>query len=212
MSSVVILLLGTSLLFCSCLVIVSTSPVTSVVYLIGTFALLSVLLCTMGMTYVGLTYIIVYVGGVIVLFLFVIMMIDLNTLPLRRSSISAPISFVLLSGCSYLYQIQIRDTNSLDVLTLFQSLTHLCTVTGPHGVPAALSTYPDLTFSDQIQSIGYELYTHQAIWLLLLSVLLLLSMVGPIVLCHGSHKPLLAHVNIASSHLSMSLTFDAPTA
>lgn len=63
---------------CSLIVITSTSPVTSVIYLITTFIIASIYLALNSIVYISLTYIIVYVGAVIVLFLFVIMMINLD--------------------------------------------------------------------------------------------------------------------------------------
>lgn len=48
----------------------------------------------------------------------------------------------------------------------------------------------DSTFSPsiQIQSIGEQLYTNEAIWLLLVSMILLLAMIGPISLTNNSNN------------------------
>ena len=41
----------------------------------------------------------------------------------------------------------------------------------------------------QIESIGQGLYTYASLWLVLASVIFLLAMVGPIVLCMTPSKP-----------------------
>jgi NADH-ubiquinone oxidoreductase chain 6 len=49
---------------------------------------------------------------------------------------------------------------------------------------------PDSQFTNfiQIQSIGNILYTHGALWLILASLILLLSIVGPIVLSQKTNE------------------------
>ncbi len=56
----------------------STSPVTSVVYLITVFILVAAYLVMKNMVYISLVLVVVYVGAIIVLILFVIIMINLQ--------------------------------------------------------------------------------------------------------------------------------------
>lgn len=58
--------------------ITSTSPVTSVVYLITVFLLVAAYLVLHNIVYLSLVLVIVYVGAIIVLILFVIIMINLQ--------------------------------------------------------------------------------------------------------------------------------------
>jgi NADH-ubiquinone oxidoreductase chain 6 len=58
------------------LVITSSNPVISVLFLVTVFVLASCYLLALGVSFVGLTYLIVYVGAVAVLFLFVVMMLN----------------------------------------------------------------------------------------------------------------------------------------
>ena len=60
------------------LVITSRSPVVAILYLIGVFVLAACYLVVIGLTYVGLTYLVVYVGAIAVLFLFVVMMLNVR--------------------------------------------------------------------------------------------------------------------------------------
>jgi NADH-ubiquinone oxidoreductase chain 6 len=60
------------------LVINSVNPIISVIFLISVFINASLFLILKGIGFIGLSYIIVYVGAITVLFLFVIMMININ--------------------------------------------------------------------------------------------------------------------------------------
>ena len=70
------LALGT--LLSSVFTITSINPVISVILLIATFVQASLYLIFIGINFLGISYIIIYVGAIAVLFLFVIMMIDIN--------------------------------------------------------------------------------------------------------------------------------------
>ncbi len=54
------------------------NPIVSLMCLIALFASISVYLILIGFTFIGLAYIVVYVGAVTILFLFVIMLIDIR--------------------------------------------------------------------------------------------------------------------------------------
>ena len=58
--------------------ITSKNPVISVIYLIATFVQAAGFLILIGINFVGISYIVVYVGAIAVLFLFVIMMINIK--------------------------------------------------------------------------------------------------------------------------------------
>ena len=60
------------------LTITAKNPVISVIYLIFTFVFAAGYLILIGIQFIGISYIIVYVGAIAVLFLFVIMMINIK--------------------------------------------------------------------------------------------------------------------------------------
>jgi NADH-ubiquinone oxidoreductase chain 6 len=57
------------------LTIISKNPIVSVLYLIGLFVNIAGLLVLLGYNFIGLSYILVYVGAVSILFLFILMLI-----------------------------------------------------------------------------------------------------------------------------------------
>ena len=78
MSKVMILVVGVLALYTSSMVILSRNAITSVIYLVGTIINGGLILMMLGINLIPLIYIIVYVGGIAILFLFVIMMVDLH--------------------------------------------------------------------------------------------------------------------------------------
>jgi NADH-ubiquinone oxidoreductase chain 6 len=60
------------------LTIISRNPVVSVLFLIGLFVNIAGLLILIGYSFMGLAYILVYVGAVSILFLFILMLINIR--------------------------------------------------------------------------------------------------------------------------------------
>lgn len=63
-------------IFSALAVITSTNPVIAIIFLITLFLIVATYLILMGLTFIGLSYLLVYVGAITVLFLFIIMMIS----------------------------------------------------------------------------------------------------------------------------------------
>jgi NADH-ubiquinone oxidoreductase chain 6 len=79
-------------------VITSKNPVISVFYLISLYLLVAIYLMGIGITYIGISYIIIYVGAIAILFLFIIMMIDIEVVPSSsRTRSTTPLMVFLLT-------------------------------------------------------------------------------------------------------------------
>src|SRR5271163_4028683 len=63
-------------IICGILVIISKNPIVSVLFLIGLFLSISSYLIILGINFIGLSYLLVYVGAVSILFLFILMLIN----------------------------------------------------------------------------------------------------------------------------------------
>ena len=59
-------------IFSAIFTIISKNPIVSVLFLIGLFMAISSNLIILGMSFIGLSYLIVYVGAVSILFLFIL--------------------------------------------------------------------------------------------------------------------------------------------
>jgi NADH-ubiquinone oxidoreductase chain 6 len=82
MNSVLLDLLGFGAVASGILVITSNNPVISVLFLISVFLNVAGYLVLLGVAYLGLVYIIVYVGAIAILFLFVVMMLNIRLVEL----------------------------------------------------------------------------------------------------------------------------------
>src|SRR6201999_3450628 len=94
-------------ILCGILVIISKNPIVSVLFLIGLFLSIAGYLMILGLNFIGLSYLLVYVGAVSILFLFILMLINVRISELlsnTRNSIPLAI-FITISFNYPLYQI-----------------------------------------------------------------------------------------------------------
>jgi NADH-ubiquinone oxidoreductase chain 6 len=70
-------------------VIVNKNPIASLLSLIGLFASISVYLILSGLTFIGFSYLIVYIGAVSILFLFILMLLNIRTSELQSNNINS---------------------------------------------------------------------------------------------------------------------------
>src|SRR5512143_4042457 len=82
----VFLIIGTIAVASSILVIAMRNPVHSALFLLLTFLCVAVLFVMKGADFVGAVQVLVYAGGIMVLFLFVVMLINVRTLPTEKMS------------------------------------------------------------------------------------------------------------------------------
>jgi NADH-ubiquinone oxidoreductase chain 6 len=84
------------------LVIISKNPIVAILFLIGLFASISSYLIMLGLSFIGLTYLIVYIGAVSILFLFILMLINIRISELQ-SNTSNSIPLALAIGMAFNY-------------------------------------------------------------------------------------------------------------
>ena len=82
-------------------VITTQNPIYSVLNLIVLYILVAFYLIFKGITYIGLSYVIIYVGAIAILFLFILMMIDIEIVEKRHSNY-LPLLCLLLVGSVFL--------------------------------------------------------------------------------------------------------------
>jgi NADH-ubiquinone oxidoreductase chain 6 len=70
-------------LFSGIAVIIIKNPIGSLIALIAVYGFISIYLMFTGLTFIGFSYIIVYIGAVSILFLFILMLIDIRTSELQ---------------------------------------------------------------------------------------------------------------------------------
>jgi NADH-ubiquinone oxidoreductase chain 6 len=68
------------------LTIINKNPIISILYLIGLFLSISLYLIILDVTFVGISYLLVYIGAVSILFLFILMLIDIRISELHENN------------------------------------------------------------------------------------------------------------------------------
>jgi NADH-ubiquinone oxidoreductase chain 6 len=103
-------------ILCAILVIVNKNPIISVLFLIGLFASISSYLILTGLSFIGLSYLIVYIGAVSILFLFILMLINIRISELQsNTSNSILLSFIIIISFNYiLFQLLPYNIRNLD--------------------------------------------------------------------------------------------------
>ncbi|MBD58776.1 MAG: NADH:ubiquinone oxidoreductase subunit J [Citromicrobium sp.] len=163
------------------LTIMSRNPVHSVLWLILAFFNAAGLMVLLGAEFIAMLLVVVYVGAVAVLFLFVVMMLDVDMAELRAGFIrnfplGILIALVLL--CELVLGIGALSAGPLE----------LGTATGENA--------PVLTESN-IANIGRLLYSKYIFIFEAAGLILLVAMIGAIVLTHRELKTTRGHQNIA---------------
>ena len=164
-------------------VISAKNPVHSVFFLIVAFFNAAGIFILMGAEYLAMTLIVVYVGAVAVLFLFVVMMLNINFERLRAGFIS---HLPLGIGVAALLFVELA-------FLLYHSLQN--------AVPVAPASMPIPNPQDvtNAKAIGLVLYTEYALLFQLSGLILLVAMIGAIVLTlrhrHGVRRQVIAKQN-----------------
>lgn len=150
------------------LVISARNPVHSVLFLILTFFNAAGLFVLLGAEFLAMILVVVYVGAVAVLFMFVVMMLDINFVELRQGflqylPIGALIGIILLV--------------ELLVLVGGWGIT-------PEAAKSAGAPTPDLGTTTNTHALGEIVYTQYVYLFQAAGMVLLVAMIGAIVLTH----------------------------
>ena len=95
-------LLSLSSILSGIFVIVSKNPIVSVLFLIGLFLSIACYLLVLGMAFLGLSYLLVYVGAVSIIFLFILMLINVRISELlSQTSKILPLGLLVTVSFSY---------------------------------------------------------------------------------------------------------------
>ena len=189
------------------LVVTSKNPVMSILFLISLFLHVSGYLVLLGLGFMGISYLILYIGAIAILFLFVVMMLNLQLAELNAMAseytqnlpLGAIFVFLLFvelfsmfpftsnNEYKHLNPFKIFPDMQIGIMNTLNSILHSFgypTLSNSYDVYQTFTYSPDSNFATliDVQSIGFTLYTFGSIWLFVASLILLLAMIGPIVL------------------------------
>ena len=159
------------------MVIASRNPVHSVLFLILAFVNAAGLFVLMGAEFLAMILIVVYVGAVAVLFLFVVMMLDVDFAELREGILN-----YLPIGAT------------VGVILLIELVFGVIGFVITPGVPKAI-TAPVAADVSNTQALGLVLYTRYVYFFQAAGLILLVAMIGAIVMTL-QHRPNVKRQNV----------------
>jgi len=159
------------IIFSSILVIISKNPMQSILYLILVFLLTSFIFINIGAVFFSLLLLIIYIGSIFILFIFIIMMLNLRMIEFYNSyiyyiPIITFIAIFFIFELFYFYYINI----SCEEVYLYNNSTNLI--------------IKSLFNLDNLVLLGIVLFNYYFHLFFLLSLLLLISMIGSIILVY----------------------------
>ena len=164
-ATLVFYLFSIVLVLSALMVITVRNPVYSVLFLILAFFNAAVLFVLLGAEYIAMTLVIVYVGAVAVLFLFVVMMLDINVARFKQGFLDYLPAGLMVAGF-FLVEL---------ITAIYASLQN--PTIKPAASPAPLAI-------NNTRQIGNVLYTDYVFLFQTAGLILLAAMVGAIVLTH----------------------------
>jgi NADH-quinone oxidoreductase subunit J len=163
------------------MVITARNPVHSVLFLILTFFNAAGIFILLGAEFLAMILVVVYVGAVAVLFLFVVMMLDVDFVELRQGMLN-----YLPVGAT------------VGFIVLFELMLVIGTWTlSPESLQAAAA--PVATGLTNTEALGQILYTKYIFFFQIAGLILLVAMIGAIVLTLR-HKEGVKRQNIADQN------------
>ena len=154
------------------LVISARNPVHSVLFLILAFFSSAGLFVLMGAEFLAMILVVVYVGAVAVLFLFVVMMLDINFVELRQGFLQYLPAGVMI-GLGLLVE--------LVVIVAGHAMA-------PEAGTTVAQPIPPVDKISNTQALGELFYTHYIYLFQAAGLILLVAMIGAIVLTHRRRK------------------------
>jgi NADH-quinone oxidoreductase subunit J len=165
------------------MVIAARNPVHSVLFLILAFVNGAGLFVLAGAEFLAMILIVVYVGAVAVLFLFVVMMLDVDFVQLRQGFLN----YLPVGGL-------------VGLVFLVELLLVVATWAIGPGIPRTITApIPPLASVSNTEALGLVLYTRYIYYFQAAGVVLLVAMIGAIVLTLR-HKPNVKRQNIAEQN------------
>lgn len=167
-SELLFIIYGLGAITAGILVISSNNPIHSIFSLVLAFANISFIMILLGVEFLGMLFLIVYVGAIAILFLFVIMMLNIKLVELLDNATRyVPIGmiigiFLLIEITMLLQNIYPQVSGNITLIDTFQ--------------------YSNIFNNSNLNSLGEVLYKEYSVNIIIASVILLVAMLAGIIL------------------------------
>lgn len=169
MSNTLFYIFATITVFAALMVITVVNPVHSVLFLVLVFLNAAGMLFVLQLEFIPLTFIIVYVGAIAILFLFVVMMLDIKVTS-KSNDFFKYLPIGGLIGGLFVFEV----LNTINYSFIAPENMHTT-----KNFISWVSTMDKVT---NLEALGQLLYTYYFIYFLIAGMILLVAMVGAIVL------------------------------
>jgi len=173
-------LFATILVLSALMVITARNPVHSVLFLILGFFTSAGLFLLLGAEFVAMIMVIVYVGAVAVLFLFVVMMLDVDFANLRKGAMRYVPLGIIIGGILM-----------IELVVAYSALS-----ASPDLSQNIANSVSDINAKSNTHALGQILYTEYVAAFQLAGLVLFVAMIGAIVLTHRK-RPGIRKQNVA---------------
>jgi NADH-ubiquinone oxidoreductase chain 6 len=185
-------------------VIISKNPIISVLFLICLFLGISAYLLILGINFIGLSYLLVYVGAVSILFLFILMLINVRISELHSNTTNSIALAIIITIFFNSFSYGVLSYSGKIINNFFFNISDIINNNIFFFIgnfSNRIFSYNNSNFNDNeiffvtsniwdgnmaefghITSIGNIMYSSYSIWLILTSIILLLAMVGAIII------------------------------
>jgi NADH-ubiquinone oxidoreductase chain 6 len=204
MITTIVNLLTLGILFSSIISITSNNPIISIIFLITAFVNAAGYLILLGINFIGISYIVIYVGAIAVLFLFIILMINIKltdildtgynftkNLPLGLN-IASLLLFIFFSVAAHSTPLpgSLQRSEGSNLFPFFpyasiedgKEMLGIARSLGSEAREGGAISDVNLLEFTQIEVLGQFLYTYASIFLIILSLILLLAMLAIIII------------------------------
>ncbi|KAM9967947.1 hypothetical protein ACTFIW_000483, partial (mitochondrion) [Dictyostelium discoideum] len=173
------------IIMCTLVILRSVNPIYSILNLIVIYGCYASILLTVEMEFLACIYILVNVGAIAVLFLFIVMMININIVEIQETMkkyniymIVGIIGLVGLMGILITnYQIKLKE----EVIADFSMFLTNSEVVHLQATPSYLDFYSLFVETTDIRTMGSNvIYGSYSIWFIMACIILLIGMVGVI--------------------------------
>lgn len=176
MSSIIIYIIYMYLYVSSIGMITSYNPIFSILFMMNVLLLVALNLILLDIAYLGLIFIMIYVGAIVILFLFVIMMLPLKKIA-HKSTIYLAISFYFLFFVFFLILKFINKFSLFSTSYFFLIKNNTYTLFDKN-----IFIMYDSTDNNNLLKIGDMIFNYYYIYLFIIGFILLIVMVGSIFL------------------------------
>jgi NADH-quinone oxidoreductase subunit J len=178
MPLLVFIVIGTIAVASSLLVVMMRNPVHSAIFLLITFLCVATLFVMKGAEFVGAVQVLVYAGGIMVLFLFVVMLINVRHLADEPMVTRYAVPGIAVGLAIFvIFAAMVRPGEYHDPIGSAKSLRSIDTHRVRHGKRVVRHTV-----AGNSEAIGNALYTDYLVPFEVASLFLLVAMIGAIVI------------------------------